>query len=213
MSSRVRQPGPPAPWRSGPVRETGPGYLLRSPLAVSLRARPGRPHPAPDLTRRGGCDAGNNRKDRVGGNNLLIVVISHCATRARSSNPAGPPLRCGLAQEGLRRAVKVADREVGLTRTPQDLVCGAPAPERGAAASARRSQTARRAAGSTQSPARMHHRESLPAPRTGAGAACRTPRMPTRNAAHSRDPAPRLPRPRDAQLPHQDRRLSAPTPA
>ena len=60
---------------------------------------------------------------------LLHVVKSDRATRARFSNPAGPPLRSGLAQEGLGRAVKVADREVGLTRTPQDLACGAPAPE------------------------------------------------------------------------------------
>ena len=60
---------------------------------------------------------------------LLHVVKSDRATRARYSNPAGPPLRSGLAQEGLRRAVKVADREVGLTRTSQDLACGAPAPE------------------------------------------------------------------------------------
>ena len=57
------------------------------------------------------------------------VVIFHCATRAHSSNPPGPPLRSGLAQAGLGRAVKVADREVGLARTPQDLACGAPAPE------------------------------------------------------------------------------------
>jgi len=39
------------------------------------------------------------------------AVLSNCVTRARASNPPGPPLRSGLAQEALGRAVKAADRE------------------------------------------------------------------------------------------------------
>ena len=102
----------------------------------------------------------------------LLPTYAHCRTRAHSSNPDGSSGRsapCGLAQEPLGRAVKVADREVGLARNHHHLACGAPDPEEGPGASARRSQPLRR---------------------------------PTRNAATCRDPAPGLPYPDDAQLPH-----------
>ena len=74
--------------------------------------------------------------------NAHPVVLSHCATRARASNPAGPPLRFGLLQgdghlrlkiqcaNGLSRAGRESRRPRSwLTRTLQRLVCGAPAPE------------------------------------------------------------------------------------
>ena len=61
--------------------------------------------------------------------NAHPVVLSHCATRARCSNPPGPSLRSGLAQEGLGRAVKVADREDRLRVITDRLAWGTPAPE------------------------------------------------------------------------------------
>ena len=38
-------------------------------------------------------------------------MLPYRPTRARSSNPAGPPLRSGLGQDSPGRAVKVGDRE------------------------------------------------------------------------------------------------------
>ncbi len=35
----------------------------------------------------------------AGGEKYACYVISYCATRARASNPAGPPLRSGLAKK------------------------------------------------------------------------------------------------------------------
>ena len=50
---------------------------------------------------------------RAGGENTHTAVISYRATRARSSNPAGPPVAALPAAwpRSSRRAVKVADRE------------------------------------------------------------------------------------------------------
>ena len=150
------------------------------------------------------------KKKRWAPMNAHPVVLSHCATRARSSNPAGPPLRSGLAQEGLGRAVKVADREDRLPETG-DTSRGARLPlKRGAGVSGRRSQTARHAADSTQVPARLHRRASSPSARAWAGADRRAPRRPTRNERPPGDPAPALPGTVDAifrtkigDFPHQ----------
>ena len=96
--------------------------------------------------------------------NAHPVVLSHCATRARYSNPAGPPLRSGLAQEGLGRAVKVADREDRLPEIGDTSRGARLSLKRGAGVSGRRSQTARHAVDSTQVRARLHRLASLHRP-------------------------------------------------
>ena len=125
--------------------------------------------------------------------NAHPVVLSHCATRARSSNPAGPSLRSGLTQEALGRAVKVADREDRLCVITNRLAWGTPAPE----ARGRRVGPAL-ACG----PARDGQHPGLcqvappcilPSARAWAGADRRVPRRPTRNAASPKGRAPTLP--------------------
>ena len=67
----------------------------------------------------------NNEEEVPLPTKALPVVMSDCVTRAHDSNPAGPSLRYGLAQEALRRAEKVADREVRLHETTGGGVCRA----------------------------------------------------------------------------------------
>ncbi len=164
------------------------------------------------------------------GEGLPPVVTLYCPTPCSSLNPAkrrGPPLRFGLSQGPgrarakiqaraacLGRAVKVADREVGLRELSTASREARRPLKSGAGASAQRSlppatRTARR-------PALIERRIGV---RPVAS-------MPTHNAAqepealrarnHARAApriALRLPRPAERQLPHRNRRLSAPTPA
>ena len=153
------------------------------------------------------------------------VVTFYCPTPCSSLNPAkrrGPPLRSGLSQGPGRarakiqaraacpgRAEKVADREVGLrelttasceARRPltRGRRVGAALPAPGDSVEGLRSATALRLAASM--PARN-------SPKGTRGAARAEPRA--RGASHRAAP----PKPSERQLPHQHRRLSAPTPA
>ena len=105
----------------------GPGYPLKSPVAGAPSDNRSYPYRLRSQARsalrlagmavrteiRFGRRAGRNR--RWGPCRWREIrhpaVTSHCVTRARASNPPGPPLRSGLAQEALGRTVKVADRE------------------------------------------------------------------------------------------------------
>ena len=84
--SNGRPPGQRGCWRSGSMGDAPP-----CPLSNAVPAEP--------------------PMGRCRWREIARYVIFHCATRARASNPAGPPLRSGLAQEALGRTVKVADRE------------------------------------------------------------------------------------------------------
>ena len=141
----------------------------------------------------------------------LPVVMSDCVTRARDSNPAGPSLRYGLAQEALRRAVKVADREVRLPETTAGGVCRAPALSVGRCVGPALVDAASRSAALSAVPGRtdMQHFNILVLGQGGAPRGF--------NAYWNRAPqhggAPGLPRLHQRELPHRHRRLSAPTPA
>ena len=153
------------------------------------------------------------------------VVTFYCPTPCSSLNPAkrrGPSLRFGLSQGPVRarakiqaraaclgRAVKVADREVGLRELPtasceahrplnRGRRVGAALPAPGDSVEGLRSATALRLAASMPTHNAAQEPEALRA-RSHARAA---PRI-----------ALRLPRLNERQLPHRHRRLSAPTPA
>ena len=141
----------------------------------------------------------------------LPVVMSDCVTRAHDSNPAGPSLRYGLAQEALRRAVKVADREVRLPETTSGGVCRAPALSAGRRVGPALVDAASRSAALSAVPGRtdMQRFNILVLGQGGAPGGF--------NAYWNRAPqhggAPGLPRLHQRELPHRHRRLSAPTPA
>ena len=123
-----------------------PGFPLKSPLAgarVDNRSIPlasASLRPLRAALGRDGCQAGDSfrtpcRAEPPMGSvqverNTHTDVLSNCATRARASNPAGPPLRSGLTQEALGRTVKVADREDrgAIFRTKLGATFPAPAP-------------------------------------------------------------------------------------
>ena len=92
---------------------------------------------------------------------VVDVPSSHTCSRQQPCGSSGRSAPSGLAQGGLGRAVKVADREVGLARTPDPPSVSRAGPSRGAGASARRSQAARRTPASTQGIARMQRRASI----------------------------------------------------
>ena len=210
-SARHPQRGPaclcPAPWQKTPAAGSGStsaNVSARSPRSASA--------PIPS-----GNDAGKeNRNGAVRGEREVPsrrdVRGCHTCSQQQPCGSSGRSAPCGLAQDALSRAVNVADREAGLARTLRHRVCGTPAPE----ARGRRVGPAlpSRPARDSQHPG---HRQDAPpcvtaCARAEAGAVRRAPRMPTGNVRHPHDPAPGLPRLRDARLPHRHRRRSAPTP-
>ena len=157
--------------RAVPLPKEGLGASLRDRAALSSPLRglaPSGGHPsrlrelalAPRLARR------TVRVER-GATPPDGCPLFHTCSRQQPCGSSGRSAPCGLAQEPLGRAVKVADREVGLARTlPPPRVWRA-GPASGPGASARRSQAARRTAASTQRSAGSHRRASFRRPVPG----------------------------------------------
>ena len=153
------------------------------------------------------------------------VVTFYCPTPCSSLNPAkrrGPPLRSGLSQGPgrarakiqaraacLGRAEKVADREVGLRELPTASSEARRPLNRG-----RRVGAALPAPGDSVEGLRFATALRLAASMPTLNAAQQPEALRARNHAHAAPRiALRLPKPSERQLPHQHRRLSAPTPA
>ena len=151
---------------------------------------------------------------RRGGTAPLRDVRScHACSLQQPSGSSGRSAPCGLAQEALGRAVKVADREDRLRVITDRLAWGTPAPEArgrrvGPALANRPASAPRRPTPRVK--ARPRNRPAYPflIGRREADAS---------KAYSKRGQSPRMragpPRHRRRDLPHRNRRLSAPTPA
>ena len=127
----------PAPGRRPP--RLGPDPRAR---CVSARYAPrsvsARPSPLPIIPNAPTLPA---RKTETGAVRGQIEVPSrrdvrgcHTCSLQQPCGSSGRSAPCGLAQDALRRAVKVADREAGLaSNSPPSRVCGTPAPHAGPA--------------------------------------------------------------------------------
>ena len=146
---------------------------------------------------------------------LHVVDVQSCHTCSlqQPSGSSGRSAPFGLAQETLGRAVKVADREDRLPPITNRLAWGTPAPEArgrrvGPALANRPASAPRRPTPRVKERSRKHCTVPFLDGRRGADAS---------KAYSKRGQSPRMragpPRHHERDLPHQDRRLSAPTPA